>query len=118
MAIKIPQTRIRKSLGMSTVVGWDFSKSVSVETKAATTELDLSAKKVLPSHVVISDGAQGGTDVLLPSAVLHDGRSVIVINDDAAETVDVGGVTCAAVAMTVIYSDGTNWVKLYSVAIT
>lgn len=117
MALKVPQTYVHKKLGMSTVVSWELSKCISVETKVATSALDLSDRKIAPSHIVIADGAQSGV-VSLPAAAAHDGKSIIVVNDDAAEAVAVGGVSCVAQEKTVIYSDGSSWVKLYSVAIT
>ena len=115
MALKVPQTHVRKTLGMSTVVAWELSKCVSVETKVATSALDLSGRKIAPSHIVIADGVQSGA-VTLPDAKAHDGKQIVVVNNDAAEAVAVGGVSCVAVSKTVIYSDGTNWVKLYAVA--
>jgi len=111
MALKVPQTRVQKKLGHSTVVAWDLGKCVDVETKAAASALDISSRKVCPSHVVIEDGVQSGA-VTLPDAKAHDSRAIVVVNNDAAEAVSVGGVSCAAQKATTIYSDGTNWVKL------
>jgi hypothetical protein len=111
MSIELVQSAVRKDLGMSTIVGYDLSKCVSVETKAATSGLDLSDRKVCPTHVVIDDGVQSG-EVLLPSASAHKGRAIEVVNNDAAEAVDVGSVSCVALKTTVIYSNGSSWVKL------
>lgn len=118
MAIKVPQTRVQKKLGNSTVVAWDLSNCVSVETKASGSgDLDLSSRKVLPTHVVIASGTHTVDTVTLPDAKVHDGRAIVVINNDADEAMTVGGVVCAVSARTVVYSDGTNWAKLEASAI-
>jgi hypothetical protein len=114
MALKVPQTHVHKKLGMSTVVAWDLAKCLDIATKTATAALDISSRKMLPSHVVIEDGVQSGA-VTLPDAKAHDSRAIVVINNDAAEAVLVGGVSCVAQKATTIYSDGTNWVKLVEV---
>ena len=97
---------------MSTVVAWELSQCASIETKAADATLDLSDRKTLPSHVLVEDGAQAGTEVLLPDAKKHPSRVLTVVNRDADEAVDVGGVSCPAGEKTEIYSDGTAWVVL------
>ena len=111
MALKVPSTYVHKKLGMSTVVAWELSHCISVATKSAGSALDLSAKKILPSHIVIEDGVQSGA-VTLPAAKKHDSRAITVVNKDTTEAVSVGGVSCGFNEKTVIYSDGTNWVKL------
>ena len=110
--LRIPQTRVEKKLGQSTVVAWDLSNCISVETKADGADLDLSKRKVLPTHIVIEDGDHSASSVSIPSAKLHQGRAVTVINKDTTENVDVGGVSVVQQSTAVIYSDGNSWLKL------
>lgn len=117
MAIKLVQSYVEAKVGMSEIAGWELSKRVSIETKAATSALDLSLRKILPSHIIIEDGVQSGT-VTLGDAEKHDGKAIIVINNDADEAVSVGGVSCAFGEKTVVYSDGSSWAKLYSIALS
>ena len=107
MAIKIPQTRIIKKLGLSTVVAWDLSNCVSVE-EVNGAALDISGRKVLPTHIKVSTDH----DVTLPEAKLQDGRAITVKNASGADVV-VGGVTILAATTdpVVIYSNGTAWVS-------
>ena len=81
---KIPQTRVIKKLGLSTVVAWDLSNCVSVEESAG--DLDLSARKVLPTHIKIT----GAGAVTLPDAKLHQGRAITVKNTDGGNPISVG----------------------------
>ena len=107
---RIPQTRVIKKLGLSTVVAWDLSNCVSVEEGGA---LDVSDRKVLPTHIKAS-GA-----VTLPDAKLHQGRAITVKNTDGGNPISVGdlaqiegnvAVQIDAGATAVVYSDGAAWV--------
>ena len=112
---KIPQTRVIKKLGLSTVVAWDLSNCISVETVADGAVLDLSKRKVLPTHIVIEDnsGGAGGGDIILPSAKLHQGRAITVINQDQNFNAVMDGLvdpqTVGANSTEVVYSDGAVW---------
>jgi len=119
---KIPQTRVIKKLGLSTVVAWDLSNCISVETVAGGAVLDLSKRKVLPTHIVITDDEvdNEGGEVILPSAKLHQGRAITVINQDTNHNSTMGAparafdgpiadVTIPANSTEVVYSDGAAW---------
>ena len=71
-----------------------------------------------PDYIVIADGDNSSTAITLPTSYFDEDKAVTVINNDAAETPAVGGVACAAVSKTVLRFNGTNWIKLYSVALT
>ena len=109
---KIPQTRVIKKLGLSTVVAWDLSNCISVETVAGGEVLDLSKRKVLPTHIVIENSETApndGGDIILPSAKLHQGRAITVINQDANHNAGMAGVTIPFNSTEVVYSDGAAW---------
>ena len=109
---KIPQTRVIKKLGLSTVVAWDLSNCISVETVTNGAVLDLSKRKVLPTHVVIEDSepsANDGGDIILPSAKLHQGRAITVINQDTNHGASMAGVSIPSNSTEVVYSDGAAW---------
>lgn len=108
---RIPQTRVEKKLGQSTVVAWDLSNCISVETVAGGAELDLSKRKVLPTHIVIENdaGANTGGSVILPSAKLHQGRAITVINQDVDHNAAMAGVAIPDNSTEVVYSDGAAW---------
>jgi hypothetical protein len=103
---RIPQTRVIKKLGLSTVVAWDLSNCVSVEEGGA---IDVSDRKVLPTHIKASG------DVTLPDAKLHQGRAITIKGDGAAIDVFVDPTQPAVVsigldATEIVYSDGSSWV--------
>ena len=110
---KIPQTRVIKKLGLSTVVAWDLSNCVSVE-EAPATGLDLSARKVLPTHIV---GIAANSSVVLPNPALHQGRAITIkaTSGNAVQVLgDVDGDSLAApitdaAGSILVYSDGAEW---------
>ena len=76
---------------------------------------EVSTLSYVPAYIVVPDGTNANTDITLPTAAADEGKVCTVVNNDALETVDVGGVTCAAATTTVIRFDGSNYVALYSV---
>lgn len=105
---RIPQTRVIKKLGLSTVVAWDLSNCISVEEGAA---IDVSDRKVLPTH--IKGASDVAATVALPNPALHKGRAITVKAGGTTGTVDIDG-TSISVAVAngsvVVYSDGSAWV--------
>ena len=76
----------------------------------------------VPDAIVLEDGANTASAVTLPGAYFDEDKQVVVVNKDAAETIDVGTaaqiagtpITCAAAAKTVLYFDGSAWAVLYA----
>lgn len=72
----------------------------------------------VPDAIVLEDGANTASAVTLPTDVFNEDKQVVVVNKDAAETIDIGTaaqtpITCAAASVTVLYYDGSEWVLLY-----
>ena len=85
------------------------------ESDTRTTDGTAVTYSTVPQTVIIPDGDQTSTEVTLPDAASHPDKQVTVVNRDAAESVDVGGVTCGSGETTVVFSNGTAWAKLYAV---
>lgn len=102
---RIPQTRVIKKLGLSTVVAWDLSNCVSVEESGVGEAVDVSDRKVLPTHI------KAGGNVTLPDAKLHQGRAITV----KANGADISVTDIAELITTdtteLVYSDGVEWKK-------
>ena len=80
---------------------------------------EISTLTYVPDTITLPDGDNSGSPALtLPGTVFDEDKEVVVINKDAAETVDVGTagslVTCAAASKTVLYFDGSEWAVLYA----
>lgn len=75
---------------------------------------EVSTLSYVPDTVIAPDGTNATTAITLPTDVFQEDKEVVVVNKDAAETVDVGGVTCAALAKTTIAFNGTSWAALYT----
>jgi hypothetical protein len=67
----------------------------------------------VPDAVVVPDGTNATTAITLPTGYFEEDKQVKVVNKDTAETVDVGGVTCAFASLSVLYFNGTAWTLLY-----
>jgi len=74
---------------------------------------EVSTISYVPDTVVVEDGVLGTVTLTLPTGTFDEDKQVVVVNKDAAETISVGGVTCAAASKSVIYFDGSSWVLLY-----
>lgn len=73
----------------------------------------------VPDTITLPDGDNSGSPSLtLPGRYFDEDKEVVVVNKDAAETVDVGTagslVTCAAASKTVLYFNGSAWAVLYA----
>ena len=75
---------------------------------------DTSTLTYVPDTVVIPDGTNASTAIVLPTGYFDEDKQVTVVNKDAAEDVTVGGVIVAALSVEVIYFNGTAWATLYS----
>ena len=75
---------------------------------------DTSTLSYVPDFVVVPDGTNASTALVLPTSYFDEDKTVTVVNKDAAEAVTVGGVSCAALAKTTIYFNGTAWTALFS----
>ena len=77
----------------------------------------------VPDTVILIDGDNSGSPTLtLPGTVFDEDKQVVVVNKDAAETLEAGtaaqvaatGITCPAASVTVLYYDGSEWALLYT----
>lgn len=75
---------------------------------------DTSTLTFIPDTVVIPDGTNASTAIVLPTTFFDEDKQVTVANKDAAEAVTVGGVSCPAASKTVIYFNGTAWALVYT----
>lgn len=78
---------------------------------------DTSVLASVPSIISVPDQDNSGTAIVLPLTPSTEGMICEVINQDAAEAVSVGGVTCPFGEVTKIRFDGSAWVLLYSTTI-
>jgi hypothetical protein len=86
---------------------------LDIESVANNDTLDLSERKVLPKQVVAT--GTGASTVTLPPASKFKEVPVVVITD-AAASCTVGGVAVGVDRVSVIYSNGTSYVELYTTA--
>lgn len=75
---------------------------------------DTSTLTYVPDLVVVPDGTNASTALVLPTGYFDEDKQVTVANKDAAEAVTVGGVSCPAQGVTVIYFNGSAWAALYT----
>mgnify|MGYP003637272908 CR=1 FL=1 len=79
---------------------------------------DTSTLTYVPDTVIITDGTNATTAIVLPLGYFDEDKQVTVVNKDAAEVVTVGGVSIPAVSVAKIYFNGSAWALLYSYAPT
>jgi len=84
---------------------------LDIESVAGNGSLDLSERKVLPKQIVAS--GTGASSVTLPAASKYKEIPVVVINDSDSDCT-VGGVAVNSARVSVIYSNGTSYVELYT----
>jgi hypothetical protein len=78
---------------------------------------DTSVLTYVPSIINVPDQDNSATVIVLPLTPSTEGKISEVINNDAAESVSVGGVTCPLGEVTKIRFNGSAWVLLYSTTI-
>ena len=114
MKPKIEQTKPKQTLSLGESALYAAFNAVTIENKTPGEALNLTGKQILPKYIVITDGSQLG-DITLPDPITHEGNAIYIVNDDANEAVLAEGVSCPFGTLSLIYSDGTQWVRLFSI---
>lgn len=115
MALKTPQFNKLGIISKWSAAQKDAYRVVDIYEAAANEVVTLTTT---PEMVTVPDGTNTSTAITLPVDPADEGKMVTVINNDAAETVDVGGVTIAADSKTVIKLNSSSvWVKVYAVTL-
>jgi len=110
----IEQTKPKERLSLSESALYAAFNAITLETKVAGSALDLSGRKILPKYIHITDGSQSG-DIQLPNPIEHNGEAVFIVNNDTDEAVLAEGVSCPLGTLSLVYSNGSSWVKLFSI---
>lgn len=115
MPIKVEETTPKTRLSLYESALYGAFNALTVATKVEGEELNLADRKILPKYIYIPDGTHTG-DITLPDPAAHEAEAVFVLNDDANENIEFWpGFHCPFGTLSLVYSDGTNWIKLFSV---